>query len=163
MNPDNKDMIERHIYDHKRSRLFFQMIEENKYKNHNEWLMWPSAKNYYNPFNAVELTSIDSLDQLSSFPFIFVRDGFFSLMHFFSRIKMEKSMRTILIIHKNFSAFIPAEWQEYVWFFDFSIDKKAFSFTRQKRRLLIKGNLSSNVASLDYFESCLKRDKKDTR
>ena len=166
MNPDKKNFISQ-VIDHKKTtRMCNALIHDNHYKYKHrgkawDWSIYPITNPYYSPFNAINLFEVEELDFISNFPFVLIRDGLFSFMHFFLKHKEPpRDLRTKFIVHESFAPTIPFSWKKNIWYFNYYISPNTFHYKEiQKKALIVKGYLLRSYLSLEHFESELKKIK----
>ena len=164
MNPDNIQFLERYLKNKRSSKRFSDYLNDIEHRfntgSHHEkkaYKFWPFGATYFSALNPIYLFMVDDLNTFSPFPFVFVRDGFFTLANFFQKFPKPVDIKTKFIIHKNFIKFIPLAWKKNIWPFDYYINPKICSFNRPKRKkILLKGLVSRSVCSLQFIESKIK-------
>lgn len=166
MSLEKNFFIDQRISDKKKVKGYNSLIHDNhwKYKSkgwNRNWNIYPITEPYFSPFNAISLFEVENLDFLSNFPFVLVRDGLFSLMHFFLKHKEpSEELSTKLIVHESFAPTIPPSWRDNIWYFNYYISSNTFHYKKSpKKFLLLKGYLTHSFASLEYFEAKLKEVK----
>ena len=164
MNSDNILFLNQYVKNRNNAKISFDYLMSLEWKfnasgnyQQKSWKFWPFAQSTFSPLNPMYLFMIDDLSRISHFPFLMVRDGFFTLMSFFQRFPKPVDMQTKLIIHKNLSKCLPSSWKNNIWYFDYYISPKTFAMNKPKRRkILLKGFVGQSISSLQYIESKIK-------
>ena len=165
MNPDNLLVLKKHISNKNKIKMFNSLLNDlehqfniNSRDEREGWKFWPTGKRLFSPLNPIYLFMINDLSKVANFPFLWVRDGFFTLARFFQTFPRPVNIRTKFIIHKNFSKIVPPSWEKNIWYFDYYIAPRTFYINKPKRKqILLKGRVSQSISSVEYFESEIKK------
>lgn len=112
----------------------------------------------YRPFISVsiDLAVIKNTQNISFVPYLFVRDGLFTLLNFFDTFSTPEDVDTVLIIHENLASIIPEAWQNNVIYFRFHLSPVKKNNLERHSALIVKGILTESFFSLDFFERQMK-------
>lgn len=118
------------------------------------------AGDYSNPIKNIFLYQVSNLKQISSFPFLFCRDGVFCVIDFFHRHPSPSNIKTILILNYNVAKLVPTSWQKNVVFYELG-EYSVFNYQQvenDEKSIIIKGSLlTSTGENLDESEKILKK------
>jgi hypothetical protein len=104
---------------------------------------------YSSYLNHVSLYQVNYAKQISSLPFLLVRDGLFTMLEFFHRCPNPKEVPGVLLIHNCLRDFIPDKWRSKVLFYEFEYKNFATrKFQLKNNEVLLKANIDSNF--FDY-------------
>ncbi len=101
---------------------------------------------------ALNLALITKLDQLKALPYIFVRDGFESLVRFFEIYPGPKQISTTLIIPEIFSPIVPIEWEEQILYYRFHLKSLSCQKKIASTYAIVKGMTYKPFFSFDFFK-----------
>jgi hypothetical protein len=121
--------IDEQILNYKREDLVQKRWQEHGLSGESKGISWrymPSAQNYFSELNPSFIWDYRSIESMSTFPVILLRDGFYGLSYFFLKnTKPIENFSTLLCIPAKFKSLIPKSWESNTLLYEFDYKQKS--------------------------------------
>lgn len=111
------------------------------------------ARPYFSPLRASFLFEFKSLEALTFFSPVLVRDGAMTLLHFFYK-NPNPPKNLFLIVQKKLKNLIPSSWRSHVLLYD--IQNQCRALNSNKKILFLVSSFGDRQNSLEYTQKILK-------
>lgn len=118
------------------------------------------SRSYFSPFRASFLFEMKSLEALSYFSPVLIRDGGMTLLHFFYRHPTPPNPEILLFVHKKLQNLVPIKWRPQVLYYDIKNKQQANLTPLNLKILFLVSAYGERQNSLIYTQNILQKIQK---